>query len=199
MGEDDKKQNLDLLRKVAALARDGIGGEKEAAQAKLKKLCDKYGLDYEQTLRSLILEQYEIDVASYKLPLEVVLYAFCKYGMPEGWDGTYSHRGTRWLYLETTKELFEKAKNMIPSIRARYEKELREMKKRHKIEKKVFPGAFRDRNALYYPYKIKQKEKGAEDLAEKMTEKEKEELRIRIRMAADMDAEPIENIAGLIE
>lgn len=191
------KKNLDLLRKIAKLAREGVGGEKTAAQSRLKKLCEKHGLDYERTLNQLILEEYEIDTKAEGLPMDVVLGVFARYGIPEGWDGHYSRSGTRWLYVKTTKDLYDKAMAMLPSVRVRFEREEEKMKIRHRQEKKLFNSAFKDRTKLYYPHEFKRDD--SEDLANSLTKQEIDELRARMEMAQRMDSKPLDEVAGLLE
>lgn len=52
---DQKK--IDLLKKLKTLAEQGVGGEKETAQKKLKQLMQKY--DVEEELSDETEEKYE--------------------------------------------------------------------------------------------------------------------------------------------
>jgi len=126
------------LRKIKALADQGEGGEKTAAQAKLNELMDKYGI----TMEELIVEDtdWHSFVCETKTEQELLVQIICEVRQVNSvaWRGR-KRNNKRYDSMMTAAEAKE-----IGWMYKHYRKELR-------LEQKRLFSAFVQRHSLFGP------------------------------------------------
>jgi hypothetical protein len=140
MAEDLNKEKLG---KVVAMAKKGIGGEKDAAIAILKAMCAKHKLIYED-LMSDDNELYEY-VIHYKNQEEfrilgqvVCRYAYLNIDQKQGFNAI-----RKVVIFKTTKEKYLETLHAFDVYKVQWEKE------REKMKDAIYY-AFIERHQLYY-------------------------------------------------
>lgn len=132
--------NKDRLGKLIALAKLGEGGERDVAISMVQKLCKKHGLDFDDVMRDVKLEEFRINCKKneYKLLLHIVVkYAF------DGQMLDVYHNGTRTACIfKTTKEKYIETEHAWAILSRLYKKE------HERIEEAVWHG-FLTRHSLY--------------------------------------------------
>lgn len=80
--ENEKYESVrEKLRKLQALAEQGVGGEVEAAKAGIKRICERYGITPEELVDFQDMEKkerYNFDVGRTNLMRELFTACVCK-------------------------------------------------------------------------------------------------------------------------
>lgn len=100
----------ELIRKIKALAENGIGGEKENAQKMLNELMIKYNIK-EEEISEDVIKEFNIKVPRFynaKTLLVQVLYSVIGKDIKETTKGFYNYRmrGKRYSYVKCTSAEF---------------------------------------------------------------------------------------------
>jgi len=94
---------LSRIRKILALAEQGVGGERENAKSILQKLLDKHGLTVEDIVREEKDQQQQIYSFRYKSKLESDLLHQCYCCViPQSERTHYKRRGRKCLGFKLT-------------------------------------------------------------------------------------------------
>lgn len=148
---NDEEHQRERLGKLVALAKRGIGGERDTALEMVKKLCKKLHLEFEDVMSSdEKIREFYVDFAraDMRLALHVVIrYAFDGDGTQD-WVPSVSH--TR-LYFTTTLERYLETVHALEILTRQYRKE-------QKRVRKAFWYGFLSKHDLYAKKTIKSEE-----------------------------------------
>jgi hypothetical protein len=134
--------NEELLGKIVALARGGVGGEKETAIKMVKALCVKHDLNFDEVMNaSETVKEYWIDHK--KREQDVLAQVICRYAHLNIDSGTQPSIGGERLYFKTTQEKYIETLNAWEVLQGLYTKE-------HKLLEKAFFRAFIQKHNLFY-------------------------------------------------
>lgn len=129
------------LGRIVALAKNGVDGEKEIAVRMVHKLCEKYGLHFDDVMREQEkVEAYEVQCmkSEFRLLMQVVVkFAF---GGKKG--PLYGNHQKTLVAFETTKLLYIETMNAWSVLSRAYKKEM------EKIQEAAFYG-FLEKHDLY--------------------------------------------------
>lgn len=158
------------LGKIIALAKSGIGGEKETAIRMVKALCEKQGLDYDHVMSD------EEPVVRYTIPFKSKKEFDIQIGIAskilDHADGFHWNRYRKEMYVETTPAKYLELMYAIEIYLAAYRKE------RRKIMRDL-PRAFSMKHELWAD--------SAESSDRPMTAKEYEAMMRRAALAEGME------------
>ena len=175
--------NEERLGKIVELARRGASGERENAQDILRKLCIKYGLEYEEVLNGgAAVKEYRLTYRTaeeHRLLCQVV----SRYAKLTMEDSTWINRGRKTVMFKTTEEKYIETANAWDVLRPLFAKE----KKR--IADALFMG-FLEKHWLYYTPTEEEHEAHLKQVLDGRVAESEEEARAR-RMG--------ESIAGQLE
>lgn len=163
MSSDEEK-----LGKVVRLAKDGSGGERDAAIRIVKKLCKKMGLSFADVMSDeQKMKVYEVECS--KKSVHLVMHIIMKY-VYDG-DGRkenisfYENRYTKKhiLEFETTPDRYIETVNAIDVLTKLYKKEEKRMRD-------VLKFGFFEKHGLFVKHVKKEEEKtpSAEELKNRM-------------------------------
>lgn len=113
---------IDKLRKIEALARSGIGGEKETAQRMLDALCKKYGITLDQII-SVEKKPYRF---TFKDKLDVMLLSHVVMSVCQTHKIMNWKRG-RAMYFELTKAQAIDVEDCFRHYRKAWRSQLKDM------------------------------------------------------------------------
>lgn len=133
----------ELLKKIKALAENGVGGEKENAQKLLNELMEKYNIK-EEELEEDIIKDFEFSMSRFykAVPLaSQVIYSIVGKDVENG-KGLYSykHRGKKIYSVKCTSAEF-----------LEFEAKLKFYMYHFKIEAERFYSAFVQANGIFPP------------------------------------------------
>ena len=149
--------NEERLGHVVALAKHGVGGERENATRAVKRMCEKYGLDFEEVMSDdEKLDDYEFKYTDNKLLVHAIIIA---HGMVKRVP-VYVHRYRKTLMVSTTKTKYIECLNALEVLIPAYRKEKR------KVNKALWYG-FLGKHNLWCPFPSEEDEP-----ERKMTEEE---------------------------
>lgn len=134
--------NEERLGKIVALARGGVGGEKETAIKMVKALCAKHDLNFEEVMNaSEAVKEYWIDHK--KSEQQLLVQIICRYAHRTIDDGIQPSIGGTRLYFKTTQEKYIETLNAWEILQPLYQTE------RKLLEKALF-NAFLQKHQLFY-------------------------------------------------
>lgn len=170
--------NEERLGKIIQLAKHGIGGEKANAIKKVKELCRKYDLDFNEMMddEEKLLE-YSL---KYKLKEEqnVLAQVILRYAH---WDDIKVSTSRKLLYFYATKETYIETLNAWETLLKLWRKE----------KKKILLGfmhGFLDKHNLYYQYTEEERKKNKEIAnVKKETEAERKARMLGSRIADSLE------------
>lgn len=118
-------QDIDpKLLKVVALAKDGVGGEKETAIRIVKRLCAELGLDYDDVMNAQATQEYTFyyERNNERSIVSQILYKFAT--VPEH-PGIRINKYYKKFFVRTTAAKYIEASQAIAVYIAAYRKERR--------------------------------------------------------------------------
>lgn len=172
----DKENDTQYKRlgKIVALAKRGVGGEKEMALKMVRSICKRYDLDFDEVMTDVRLADYCLILKTrnhFRLGIQIIAH----YGI---YDEDHLHigesRDKKHLYFNTTQEKYVETVNAYEVLCRLYEKE------RKRIEEAFIIGFYQKHN-LFLPFKLNKKDQ------QKPTEKEIENYRRGAKLAEDME------------
>ena len=172
-----EKLDKEYLGKIVALAKGGVGGEKETAIRLVKKLCDKHFLNFDEVMNDKGVGKFYLDFKRGERQLAVQI--ICRYAHMALDDSMYGSRDGLRIYFETTKEKYIETLNAYAVL----SKKLKEEKQ---IVVSSIEDAFFSKHNLYYqptPEERKKIERRQKAKEKKKTEKEKAEEEKSQKMA----------------
>ena len=137
----EREELLKRLERVKALAERGVGGEKENAEALLKRLMEKYGIsdeDIEDTSTRTYFIRYQTQWER-KL-LHQIAYMHLGSGHSFGCVGTYTNRSRKKVGVECTPAQYIEIEADYEFFRTAMEEEM-----------SIFYTAFISKNNLFPP------------------------------------------------
>lgn len=79
MNQEDKYESLkSKLRKLAALAERGVGGEAENARRLMEQICRAYGVSLDDVLNFEEVKRYKFEIGRRKIDLELFMQCYAK-------------------------------------------------------------------------------------------------------------------------
>ncbi|RLI72260.1 MAG: hypothetical protein DRP02_02280 [Candidatus Gerdarchaeota archaeon] len=168
-----------IIPKIVALAKNGVGGEKTAAILKLKQLCEKHDLDFDEVMSETEgkIEKFFIKYKN-KQEWRIGVQVICRYAHQSMNQNIWGSKSEKELYFETTKQKF------VDTLVA-----METLKKAFKEEQKLFLDAFIKKHNLYYQKTEEEWDKFKEQQADK--EESPEDFRRNLRvsgMASHMES-----------
>lgn len=163
MNENQEEINKERLGKIVALAKNGVGGERDTAIRMVKAICEKHGLVYEDVLNNIDVKEFTI---AYKTKDEesVLVWCIARYGMlNRDSSNIWSCRG-KFVGFKSTTEKYIEVLNAFSVLKGLYKKE------KAKAEK-ALSLAFRNKHNLFYD----PTEKEWEEILKERKENPKEE------------------------
>ncbi len=145
--------NSDKLGKIVALAKRGVGGEKDAAIAMLKRMCEKYDLNYDDVIAEAKLVDGELYYKK-RTWKKIAIQTVCRYGLLKVEDSIRENKYKKKLYFQTTPALLIETLNAFDLLSRAHDEE------RRKITKTFFT-AFLSKHDLFYQLKEGEKHKGS--------------------------------------
>lgn len=138
------------LLKIIALAKDGIGGEKETAILLVKKICKREDLSFDDVMNSVDYREYELK-ANFKTELEseIVAQTIFRFAVTE------THAGIRWnkhyktFYYTTTPAKHIETVNAVPIYLGAFRKEFKKVQQ-------VLAEAFVRKHRLFKQFQTKE-------------------------------------------
>ena len=181
------KKDIDKekLGKIVALAKHGIGGEKENAIRIVKRLCSQHDLNFDDVMNDTNIEKHILEIKKGDIQLAIQIIArYAKMSM--GGDVMVSRDG-RSILFETTKEKYIETVNAYSILSHKYREE-------KKILVASFESAFFSKHNLFYQPTDKER---AEILEKRLMEekkktkaqreREEKERRTAIAIMANLD------------
>lgn len=112
------------LLKVVALAKDGVGGEKETAIRIVKRLCNELGLDYDDVMNAQATQEYTFyyERNNERSIVSQILYKFAT--VPEH-PGIRINKYYKKFFVRTTAAKYIEASQAVAVYIAAYRKERR--------------------------------------------------------------------------
>lgn len=174
--------NEELLGKIVALAKRGVGGEKATAIKMVKSLCKKHGLDFDEVMQGGdAVKEYWID--HQKGEQKVLAQVICRYAHRSIDDGIQQSIGHTRLYFKTTQEKYIETLNAWEVLQKLYHKE-------RKLMARAFFNAFLSKHDLFYqptPEEHQKQLRRIKKQQEKKTEDEEKAERMGAAMAWHLD------------
>lgn len=118
---DDK--TLARLGKMAELAKNGVGGEKENALRKVREICDAHGLDFDKVLANEEERRPRTVAFKNKLDERLLVQVILRYGDPTE-NEIFRRRGKKELMFETTDSAYMEAIVALDVFRTAFNEEL---------------------------------------------------------------------------
>lgn len=173
--------NKDRLGKIVALAKGGVGGEKENAIRMVKAICAKHHLDFDAVMEDIALSEYTFDYANAieEQLLPQILQKYCKPYADKRMDILFNNT-RKLMFIKTTKEKYVEGLNAWDVLRKLYRVEKKKMEK-------TLLFAFLDKHQLYYEPTEEEK---ADALRAAMMEGDPDEMEHRRRgrrLAGELD------------
>lgn len=147
----NEELDKDKLGKIVALAKGGIGGEKQNAIRIVKALCKKHNLDFDDVMENISIKEFSI-VYRTKEELDLITFCFYRYGMLKYEDSIKYNQYSKKAIFNTTLDKYIEVLNAFVVLRVLYKKE------KKKAEMAVME-AFRIKHYLYYEPTDKEKKK----------------------------------------
>lgn len=147
-----KEVDLERLGKIVQLAKKGVGGEKTNALKIVKKICQKYNLDFDKVMGSLEESGKEYEIC-YKTGFErdFLGQILCKYTSDRSQCFRYNDF-KKVVYFKATVEEYINVLNAFEVLLKLYKKE------RKKVIAALYYG-FLEKHDLFYKGKIKNRPK----------------------------------------
>lgn len=172
--EKENDTQYKRLGKIVALAKRGVGGEREMALKMVRSICKRYDLDFDEVMTDVRLADYCL-VLKTRNHFSLGIQTVARYGI---YDEEHLHigqsRDKKHLYFTTTQEKYVETVNAYEVLSRLYEKE------RKKIEA-AFKIGFYQKHDLFLPFKMKK------DTKDKPTAKEMEAYMRGAKLAEDME------------
>ena len=143
--------NSDKLGKIVALAKRGVGGEQTAAIEMLKRLCNKYNLNFDDVMSQATFVDGEL---YYKKDTwkKIAIQCVCRYGLLKSEDSVRENKFRKKIFFKTTPALLIETLNAFDVLSRAYDQE------RRKMNKLIFT-AFLQKHDLFYQLKEGEKYK----------------------------------------
>lgn len=168
--------NRDRLGKIVALAKGGVGGEKENAIRMVQKICKEHNLNFDDVMNSLDVEEFEIKYDT-KDEERVLIGCIFKYGLLHADDPVMTReRSFRWMKTKEKSLSFTTTKSKYVEVLNAFSVLKRKFKEERKIADEAFHDAFRKKHDLFYdptPEERERIEKRMKEEKDKKTDKEK--------------------------
>lgn len=136
----------DRLLKVIALAKQGVGGEKTAAIATVKRICQTHGLDYDEVMgaaETAQIREYTLDLKwRNKTELDMLAQVCLKFACTPEHPDLFQNTYRKTLFYNTTAAKHLETINAASVYLHQFRKE------RKKIEEALL-GAFCQKHSLY--------------------------------------------------
>lgn len=180
----DEEIDKDRLGKIVALAKNGIGGEKQNALRIVKQLCKKFNLDFDDVMENIQIKEFRMKYRTLE-EKEVANYCIYRYAMLSYEDGTWYNSYSKEVIFKTTYDKYIETLNAYSVLKNLYKKE------KERATKAIIL-AFRQKHELYYMptesewKKIKKENKGKKKTPEQIAEDEALE-RMATHMAYGME------------
>lgn len=181
---NNEEINIERLGKIVKLAKNGIGGEKDAAMNVLRSLCAKHGLNIDDVMNSIEKKEFWIEISD---PDEEVMAIRCiyRYGILNLEDAqqitVFSHsikRNRKKIGFISTTEKHVEVLNAYSVLVPLYKKE-------RVIAEIAFSTAFANKHNLFYQPREDEEEK-AEETRKKQHEEKTEDQQQADEMASDL-------------
>ena len=79
MKEDEKYESLKAkLRKLAALAERGVGGEAENARRLMEQFCREHGVSIDEILNVEERKQYRFEIGRHKIDMKIFMQCYSR-------------------------------------------------------------------------------------------------------------------------
>lgn len=79
MKEDEKYESLKAkLRKLAALAERGVGGEAENARRLMEQICREHGVSIDEILNVEERKQYRFEIGRHKIDMKIFMQCYSR-------------------------------------------------------------------------------------------------------------------------
>lgn len=119
----------DKMLKVVALAKQGVGGERDAAIATLKRLCKRHGLNFDDVMNKSDVREYVLDLPYRNKDESDILAQVCfKFALFDGGSLHYNEVRKVFIY-ETTAAKHIECSNAAAVYIAAYRHERKRMLK----------------------------------------------------------------------
>lgn len=141
------------LGKIVALAKRGVGGEKEAAQLMLKRLCAKYQLNYDDVMTEVKFVDGELKYIK-RTWKKIAVQCVSRYGLLNVDSDIRENRYRKVIFFKTTPALLIETLNAFDVLSRAYDAE------KKKLNKALFT-AFLNKHDLFYQLKEGEKYKGS--------------------------------------
>lgn len=144
MSQTELAYNEQRLGKIVALAKAGIGGEKENAIKLVKSICDKYDLIYDDVMNQT--ELVECELAYKKDSLQTLgAQVIRRYGSNEADESVYFNKHDKILYYKTTMAKHIEVLNAFTTLSRVY------LQEKKLIEEQILT-AFINKHDLFNPH-----------------------------------------------
>lgn len=165
--------NKDRLGKLVAMARRGEGNEQQVAIRKVKEICKRHHLDFDETMGESEKEyEYTIKYAS-RQEMKVLGQVIARYARTKG--GTnHINKYRKVVIFTTTRDRYIETLNAWDVLRRLYRKE------EERVKLAAFYG-FLEKHDLYY----KPTDEEREQMKKQIDEETEEERKAR-RMGSDL-------------
>ena len=91
------------MLKIIALAREGIGGERETARRIVQKICDEQGLDFEDVMNATDYREYMLEITFRNKYEELILgQAIMRFALTPEHPGVKINRKAKAFFYTTT-------------------------------------------------------------------------------------------------
>lgn len=169
--------NKDLLGKIVALAKGGVGGEKQNAIRLVKKLCVKHNLKYEDVMNDSGVAEFHLDFK--RGEKQLAIQVICRYARMKLDEDLWSSRDGLRMYFKTTTEKYVETVNAYEILSRKYKEE------KQIVIDSLEDAFFSKHNLFYQPTEAERKkmERRERDKEKKKTEKEKAEEEKKIKVA----------------
>jgi len=97
------------LTKIIALARSGIGGEKDNALKLVRQICDREGLDFDDVMSATDMREYMLEVKIKNvLEMDIVAQVCFKFALtPEHYELNVNRKARVFFYTTTPSKHIE--------------------------------------------------------------------------------------------
>lgn len=108
------------LLKIIALARDGVGGERDTALRIVKRICAEQDMDFEDVMNATDYRKYVLEIAfRNKFEEIIVAQTIMKHALTEQYNGVQINRKYKaFIYTTTPSKHIETANAVAVYLRA---------------------------------------------------------------------------------